>query len=93
MMDIALMIAVLGVFAFGFYITKHVDNFLDENYKNMHINAEKIEPTCVMLTDNMSEDEMIKEILAFKEKHGKVSIYLCDSDDVLDGRLQEFIDK
>ncbi len=93
MKDIVLIIAVLGVFAFGFYIMKRVDYFLDENYKNMHINAEKTEPTCVMLTDNMSENEMIKEILAFKEEHGKVYIYLRDSDDVSDGLLQELIDK
>ncbi len=93
MKDIVLSIAVLGVFAFGFYIMKRVDDFLDENYKNMHINAEKTEPTCVMLTDNMGEDEMIKEILAFKEEHGKVYIFLCDSGVVSDGLLQELIDK
>lgn len=87
MKDIVLIIVVLGVFAFGFYIMKRVDDFLDENYKNMHINAEKTEPTCVMLTDNMSEDKIIKEILAFKEKHDKVYIYLCDGDNVSDGLL------
>ncbi len=88
MKDIVLIIAVLGVIAFGFYIMKRVDDFLDENYKNIHINAEKTDLTCVMLTDNMREDEMIKEILAFKEEHGKVYIYLCDRDDVSDGLLQ-----
>ncbi len=93
MNDMVLILAVLGVFVFGFYIMKHVDDFLDENCKNIHRNAEKTEPACVMLTNHMGEDEMIREILAFKEEHGKVNIYLCDSDDVSDGLLQELIGK
>ncbi len=78
MKDVVLMIAVLAAFAFGFYIMKCVDDFLYENYKNKHSETENREAPCVMLTDNMTEDEIIKEIRDFKKKHEYMEIYLCD---------------
>ena len=84
MKEFLLIIAVLGVFVFGFYIMKCVDDFLYENYKNIHADIMKSEPSCIMLTDGMSEEEIIKEIRKFKEKHETVGIYLSDKESGID---------
>ncbi len=76
--DMILILTVLAVFAFGFYIMKCVDDFLEENYKNIASDIKTKEPSCVMLTDELPEDEIIKEIRNFKETHEYTEIYLCD---------------
>lgn len=57
--DIILVISVLGVMVFGFFIMKLLDKFLDENRKRIEQEEKKKEPSCVMLTTDMTTEELI----------------------------------
>ena len=57
--DIILVISVLGVMVFGFFIMKLLDKFLDENRKRNEQEEKKKEPSCVMLTTDMTTEELI----------------------------------
>ena len=79
--DIALAISVLGVFVFGFFLMIRLDKFLEENRKAIEKEEEKKEPTCVMLTEEMSDEEIVQEIRRFRETHEGTRIILYDSSD------------
>ena len=68
--DIILVAAVLGVMVFGFFVMKHLDKFLDENRKRIEQEEKKKEPSCVMLTTNMTDEELIKNIRTYEKKRG-----------------------
>ena len=53
--DIILIVAVLGVMVFGFFVMKRLDKFLDENRKRIEQEEKKKEPSCVMLTTDMTD--------------------------------------
>ena len=75
--DIALSISVLSVFVSGFFIMKKLDKFLDENRKDIKI-EEKKEPSYIMLTNEMSDEEITDEIHRFRETHENIQIILYD---------------
>lgn len=79
--DIALAISVLGVFVFGFFLMARLDKFLEENRKAIEKEEEKKEPSCVMLTEEMSDEEIVQEIRRFRETHEGTRIILYDSSD------------
>ncbi len=56
--DIILVISVLGVMAFGFFIMKRLDKFLDENRKRIEQEEKKKEPRCVMSTTDLPDEEL-----------------------------------
>ena len=87
--DIVLLIAVLGIFVFGYFLMGRLDKFLDENRKAIEKENEKREPTCVMLTEEMSDDEIVEEVKRFRDKHIGARIVLYDS---LDTELSESMD-
>ena len=66
--DIILVVAVLGVMVFGFFVTKRLDKFLDENRKRIEQEKKKKEPSCVMLTTDMTDEELIKSIRTYEKK-------------------------
>lgn len=72
--DVILLISVLLIFLFGFYIAKKIDRLLEEDYIDIQKENEAKEPSCVMLTDEVTEDEMIQEIRQFRAKHKDVKI-------------------
>lgn len=79
--DIALAISVLGVFVFGFFLMAKLDKFLEENRKAIEKEEEKKEPSCVMLTEEMSDEEIATEVKRFRDKHVGARIVLYDSTD------------
>ena len=79
--DIVLVISVLGVFVFGYFLMARLDKFLDENRKAIEKENEKREPTCVMLTEEMSDEEIATEVKRFRDKHIGARIVLYDSTD------------
>lgn len=79
--DIILIISVLGVFVFGYFLMKRLDQFLDENRKAIEKENERKEPSCVMLTEEMSDEEIAREVKQFREKHAGIRIVLFDSAD------------
>lgn len=89
--DILLIISVLGVFVFGYLLTTWLDKFLDENRKAIEKENEKKEPSCVMLTEDMSEEEITDEIKRFRQKHEGTRIVLYDSTDTeLSERMKSY---
>ena len=87
--DILLILCVLGVFVFGYFLMARLDKFLDENRKAIEKENEKREPSCVMLTEEMSDEEIATEVKRFPDKHIGARIVLYDS---LDTELSESMD-
>ena len=79
--DIVLGISILGVFVFGYFLMARLDKFLDENRKAIEKENEKREPSCVMLTEEMSDEEIATEVKRFRDKHAGARIVLYDSSD------------
>ena len=79
--DILLILCVLGVFVFGYFLMARLDKLLDENRKAIEKENEKIEPSCVMLTEEMSDEEIATEVKRFRDKHASARIVLYDSTD------------
>ena len=80
--DIVLLITVLGVMGFGFFIMERLDKFLAENRKRIEEEKEK-EPSCVMLTTDMTDEELIKNIRTYEKQHGEAHISLYQDEDEL----------
>ena len=87
--DILLILCVLGVFVFGYFLMARLDKFLDENRKAIDKENEKREPSCIMLTEQMSDEEIATEVKRFRDKHIGARIVLYDS---LDTELSESMD-
>jgi len=79
--DIVLGISVIGVFVFGYFLVARLDKFLDENRKAIEKENEKKEPSCVLLTEEMSDEEIATEVKRFRDKHVSARIVLYDSTD------------
>ena len=79
--DIILIISVLGVFVFGYFLMARLDKFLDENRKAIEKEEEKKEPSCILLTEEMSDEEIATEVKRFRDKHTSARIVLYDSSD------------
>lgn len=81
--DIILVVSVLGVMVVGFFIMKRLDKFLDENRKRIEQEEKRKEPHCVMLTTDMTDDELVKRIRTYEKKHGDAHITLYQDEDEL----------
>ena len=78
MKDIILIAAVLGAFGFGYFLMTRLDRFLGENRTTVKSATQKKVPSCVMLTEELSEEEIVEEIRCFREAHKGAYILLCD---------------
>ena len=81
--DIILVVAVLGVMIFGFFVMKRLDKFLDENRKRIEQEEKEKEPSCVMLTTDMTDEELIKNIRTYEKQRGDAYITLYQDGDEL----------
>ena len=81
--DIILVVAVLGVMVFGFFVMKRLDKFLDENRKRIEQEEKEKEPSCVMLTTNMTDEELINNIRTYEKQRGDAYITLYQDEDEL----------
>ena len=81
--DIILVVAVLGVMVFGFFVMKRLDKFLDENRKRIEQEEKEKEPSYVMLTTNMTDEELIKNIRTYEKQRGDAYITLYQDEDEL----------
>ena len=85
--DIILVVAVLGVMVFGFFVMKRLDKFLDENRKRTEQEEKEKEPSCVMLTTDMTDEELIKNIRTYEKQRGVDYIaFYQDEDELFDGK-------
>ena len=81
--DIILVVAVLGVMVFGFFVMKRLDKFLDENRKRIEQEEKEKAPSCVMLTTDMTDEELIKNIRTYEKQRGDAYITLYQDEDEL----------
>ena len=77
--NIILTLAMSGVFGFGFYLMTKLDKFLDENRKAIEKENESREPSCVMLTNSLTDEEILEEIRRFHKHHEDINVLLYDS--------------
>ena len=70
--DIILVVAVLGVMVFGFFVMKRLDKYLDENRKRIEQEEKEEGPSCVMLTTDMTDEELIKNIRTYETAWGRL---------------------
>lgn len=59
--DVILILAVLGIFILGFYLMAKLDKILEENRRAIEKKNESCEPTCIMLTEMVTEEELVDE--------------------------------
>ena len=81
--DILLVVAVLVVMVFGFFVMKRLDKFLDENRKRIEQEEKEKEPSYVMLTTDMTDEELIKNIRTYEKQRGDAYITLYQDEDEL----------
>jgi len=81
MKEILLIIVVLGAFVYGYFLMGRLDKFLEENRKAIEKESEKTEPSCVMLTEEVSEEELMEEVRRFRKKHKGARVMLYDNTD------------
>ena len=77
--DVILILAVLGIFILGFYLMTKLDKILEENRRVIEKKNESCEPTCIMLTETVTEEELVDEIRKFRSRHKEACILLYDS--------------
>lgn len=75
--SIILILAMSGVF--GFHLMTKLDKFLDENRKAIEKENESREPSCVMLTNSLTDEEILEEIRRFRKRHEDINVLLYDS--------------
>lgn len=79
--DILMIVAVILVFVLMYFLVMRFDRFLGENRRSMESENEKREPSSLMLTDDLSDEEIAEEIRRFREKHGSTRIVLYSERD------------
>jgi len=82
MREVILVIILIAFWIFGYFLMKKLDCFLADNRKT--IETEKIQPSRIMLTDDLSDEEIMEEIQQFKSKHKNVKILICNDIDEAD---------
>ncbi len=81
MRAILLILFVLVVLVFGYFLMAGLDKLLDENRRAIEKENEKKEPSCVMLTEDMSDEDIAEEVRIFRENHKSIRIVLYDCAD------------
>lgn len=81
MKEAILILALLMVFIFVYFLMRKLDVFLNKNRTSIENESEKKEPSFVMLTDELSDEEITSEVRRFRSKHRKTKIFLYESTD------------
>lgn len=78
MKEVILVAVVLCIFAFGFFVMMRLDKFLETNCKHIDEDNDIKGPSFIMLTEEMTTDEMITEIKKYRNQHTKMRIIMYD---------------
>lgn len=76
MKEAVLIIILIALFVSGYFLMKKIDIIMDENLKNIEKEAEKTEPSYIVLTKELSDEELASEIKQIRNKHGKSDIII-----------------
>mgnify|MGYP006956049336 FL=1 len=71
--------AVLAFFMFGYYLMDRLDRFLYENKKAIQNEENNCKSAQILLSSDLTDDEILKEIHDFKKNHSKTGILLYDA--------------
>lgn len=78
MREILLLLGVVCVFAIGYFLIKGLDDSLEESREEYEKRSDKKEASCVMLDDDLSDEQLLEEIHRFRQKHTHTIIYLME---------------
>ena len=79
--EAGLILIMLGAVIFGYIQMKQLDRFLEKNRKSVEKDLTAREPDCVMLTEEVSDEELLKEVKDFRRKYADTRIVLYHSPD------------
>jgi len=69
-----IILSTAGVWCILFFFVRKWDMFLQENTAEKRKEANK--PDLIVLEDELSEEEMVEELIQFRRKHVRTRIYL-----------------
>lgn len=78
MKDVLLTAAVLAFFTFGYFLMDRIDRFLCKNQKAIQNEESDSKSSQILLSSDLTDDEILKEIHGFKKNHSKAGILLYD---------------
>ena len=84
MREVLLVLAVLLLFGYVYILMGKLDRFLSENRKSIEEKSGKTEPSRIMLTNDLSDEEILNEIRQFCVKHKNARILIFDDMDARD---------
>lgn len=84
MREVLLVLAVLLLFGYVYILMGKLDRFLSENRKSIEEKSGKTEPSRIMLTNDLSDEEILNEIRQFCVKHKNARIVIFDDMDERD---------
>lgn len=76
MEDFYLFVIACSLFLFVYFIMKQIDCLIDSCEYEKEIENKKKLPACILLSENLTDEEMIKEIKIFKKNHHGIKIFL-----------------
>lgn len=79
MTSVLLVSVLLGILVFGYFLMGRLDNFLNENRKALEQNGRQQEPSRILLTDEMTDEELAREISDFRSRHAHMRLILYDA--------------
>lgn len=84
MREVLLVLAVLLLFGYVYILMGKLERFLSENRKSIEEKSGKTEPSRIMLTNDLSDEEILNEIRQFCVKHKNARIVIFDDMDAGD---------
>lgn len=88
MKNAVLAVALMGLFVFGYFLMGKLDKFLEENRRatktqkqTEETEVENQSASCVMLTGELSDEEITDELRRFRKKHENARIMIYDEED------------
>lgn len=79
MNEFLILLIVLATFAGGYFVMGGIDRFLARNFCNEPPEYQQQRPSSMMLTDSLSDEELICAIRHFASQHKQIVIILRDS--------------
>ena len=70
--------AVLAFFTFGYFLMDRIDRCLCENQRASQYEESGSKNSQILLSSDLTDDEILKEIHGFKKNHSKTGILLYD---------------
>lgn len=76
MKEAVLIIILIALFVSGYFLMKKIDFFMDDNLKKIEKETKKAEHSFIVLTKELTDEEVATEIKQFRNKHGKYDVII-----------------